>query len=851
MLRIALGTFRRHKLRSALTGISVVLGVSFIAGTFMFTDSINATLDGVFANVYEGVDVSVRPQEGDLGATEDGFDSALLKDVLEVQGVAAAEGGVQGIAQLLGQDGELIGGQGPPALGFSWVEDVELTPVSIAEGNGRAPLNADEIVIDVNTAEFNNFAVGDMIAALSDGPQRDYTIVGIVNFGEADSLAGATLALFELEHAQEIFGLEGKFSYIDVRSDGSVSPEELQQRVSQVVPDGLEVVTGEAQADEQLQEFSDGLSFLTTALLAFAGVSVFVGSFTIQNTFRIIVAQRTKELALLRAVGASKLQVLQLVLVEALIIGGLASVIGIIGGVGIAYGVRGMLDAIGFGLPAGPIELAPRTVAVSLTVGIGVTVLAALLPALKASRVTPIEALRESQTSDSRKSLFTRGVIGLIMIVLGGAALLYGLGGNASNAIYYVGFGAVIQFIGVSVIAPLLSVPIANSFGSFLAKTRGVVGQIAARNAARSPRRTASTAAALMIGVSLIAFVSILATSFKVVVDDLIAETFSADVTIFNPAFGPTAANFPVEVETRLTDVEELDIISSARYALEGFEIQGDEGAFILAGIDPVGFDRAVAKLKPSEGAYEQLEGETIVVRDNRLEALGKQVGDTITIRYAEGAVDYTVVGTFVEAFDSDYLINNDEYIRYLDDEVTIIGATYVEGVDPGEAKVAVEVALAEYPQVNVNDSEDLIQQARQSIDEVLALLWGLLAMAVISAVFGITNTLLLSISERTREIGLLRAVGMTRPQMKAMIRYESVVIALFGSLLGLVMGVFFAWAVIGALRATELDQLGLEISYGQLVLYFAFATLAGVLAAIWPARKAAKMDILKAISYE
>lgn len=855
MLRIALRNVLAHKLRTALTGIAIVLGVGFVAGTYMFSDSIDSTLDNLFADVYQGVDISVRPAEGDLGAVTDSFSSSVLDDVAEVEGILVAEPSVNGTAVLVDKQGERIGGQGPPSLGFSWAFDEEINPLQLLEGNGRAPLAPGEIAIDVNTANQNDFAIGDTVGVLADGPRQDFELVGIVTFGQADSLAGATLAVFELSQAQELFGLEDQFNLIDIRVEPGQEIADVQTQVENAIPDSLEVVTGESQANEQLEDITAGFGFFTTALLVFAYVSVFAAIFTIYNTFRIVIVQRTKELGLLRAIGTSRAQVLRIVMYEAVFVGVISSALGLLFGIGISYGLRGLLNAIGFGLPGGPLEVAPRTVTVALAVGIGATLVASLFPALRASRISPMRALRDSAATTKPRTLLARGLLGFLLIAIGGAAILYGLrGSDVSQPLIWVGAGAFGQFLGVATIAPLVAIPVARFFAVIFGRLRGVQGRIAGRNAARTPRRTASTAASLMIGVSLIAFVSILATSFKSVVDEVVGETFAADLTIFDSSIGdagPGSNSFTPQVAEDLRGVEGIDEVSVVRYAFEGFEVEGDTSAFVLAGVDPSTFDSSFAKLKPSDGAFEALDGQSVVVHQGQLDSRNLAIGDSINIAYASGTTMYEIVGSFEEAFDSDYLLANSEYLRHFDDDITLVGATITDDAEIDVVKEAATTALAGYPQVTINTQADLIQQAQEQIDQILALLWALLGMAVVIAVFGITNTLLLSISERTREIGLLRAVGATRPQVRTMVRYESIIIALFGLLLGAVMGVFFAWVIIDTLRNTEIDRLSMTVSLAQIAAYVVFAVVAGILAAIWPARKAARMDILKAISFE
>ncbi len=852
MLHAAIKNLLGHKLRMFLTGFSIILGVSFIAGTYIFTDSISSTLNNLFSDVYSGIDLSVRPKQAEFGEVNQKISQELVDTIKNTEGVGVIAPEVAGYAQFVGTDGKPIGGQGPPTLGFEWTNEPGLRALDIKEGDGRAPEKAGEVVMDKATALTNNFKVGDKVKVLLLGPAEEFTLVGIASFGDANGLAGATLAAFEIREAQRIFGYENSYSGIDIKADNNTTPEELKTRIDALLPAELESVTGEQQSNEQFDEINTNLGFVNTALLAFAGVAVFVGSYIIQNTFRIIVAQRSKELALLRAIGATKLQVIRLVLYEAIAVALLASGVGILLGMFVSKGVRALMNSIGFSLPDGPMSIETRTVAISFTVGVGVTLFAALLPAIKASRVSPVEAMRDNEAATgSRKSLFVRGLIGILIILGGAGSLIYGLGGEVAKPLYPVGFGVVAMFIGVSVIAPLLSVPLSVVVGWPLTKIRGMSATLARDNAKRTPRRTASTAAALMIGVSLVTFLSILATSFKSQITTILDDSFPADVTISSMNIGnngPGSAGFSTETYDTLKTVPELTDITALRYQFEGVKINNVVN--ILVGIDTTSFNK-VLKLGETEGAYEKLVGETLVVNQAFAEKNGWKIGSRIDMTFAKtGLKSFEIVGTFSEVYDSDLLISTETYLQNFDSkEITLIVANAAEGFTDVDAKNAAQTALSGYAQLTIQDKGDIFKTAEEQIDQILSLFWGLLGFAIIIAVLGITNTLMLSISERTKEIGMLRAIGMTRSQVRRMIRYESIIIALFGAVLGVVMGIFFGWAVLRALESEGFTAF--VVPYTQLVLYFVFAIIAGIVAAAWPARKAARMDILKAIYHD
>lgn len=857
MFKAALKNVLAHKLRMFLTGFSIILGVSFVSGTYIFTDSISSTFDNLFSDVYSGTDVTVRSALDDelsVNARREPFSESVLPTVSAVDGVRVAEPEVNGFAQLIDKEGNPVGGQGPPSLGFSWTEEPSLNPLKINEGDGRAPTAAGEIVIDKATAENNNFSVGDTVKVLFNGPSEEFVIVGIATFGDAESLAGASLSAFELETAQRVFGFEDTYSAINIAAVEGVSSEQLQERISQVIPDNLEAVTGEQQTSEQLDELNQGLGFINTALLAFAGIAIFVGSFIIQNTFRVIVAQRSKELALLRAIGASKFQVMRLVVYEAFVVSVVASALGIFLGMLISLGVRNLMNSVGFSLPDGSLTLAPRTVVISMTVGIIVTLVSALLPAIKASRVSPIEAMRDNEANASnRKSLFIRSIIGIVYIGVGAVLLLVGLNSTFDQPIYLVGGGVALLFVGVAFIAPLISIPVTRTLGWGLVKLRGVTARLARDNAQRTPRRTASSAAALMIGVSLVTMLSILATTFKSNITTILNDSFPADLSVFNEAIGPAGpgtAGMPTSAQEQLLSVPELTDVTAFRYVYEAVKIDGNV-VFIFAGVDSDSIG-STFNLNPTEDAYQRMQDEGgIVIRSTVLEQNNWKINDEIDITFAgTDTQKIKIVGSFEDPFDSDYLVSTDTYLKNItDDSIAIVAMNVAEGYSVDEAKQAAESALADYPQLSVQDKGDLFETAEQQIDQILGLFWGLLGFAVIIAVLGITNTLMLSISERTREIGMLRAIGMTRRQTRRMIRYESIIIALFGALLGITMGAFFAWAILQALEGEGIS--GYNISFVQLGIYFVLAIVAGIIAAAWPARKAARMDVLDAIYHE
>lgn len=853
MLRIALKSLLHHKLRMALTAFSIVLGVGFVAGSYIFTDSMSATFEGIFDQAYGSVDVIVQPKSEEFAPPggSSGFSLAtlptnLVDSLQKIDGVKTVESEASGLAQIITSDGTIAAMQGAPSIGSSWSENPDFNPLKIREG--RPPTAPKEVVIDANTADNQKITIGDSVSIMSTGPAEEFTVVGVATFGSANSLAGASLAVFEFQEAQRFFGLNGGVTRINATSDGSISPEELKTRIESALPDTAEAITGDQAKSNDLDELNQALGFLNTALLAFAGISIFVGAFIIQNTFRIIVAQRSKELALFRALGAMKRQVIRIVIYEAFFVSVFASAIGILAGIGISSGLRAVLKLIGVGLPEGPLTLEGRTIVVSFAVGIIVTLISALMPAIKASRVSPVEAMRDQESSAPRKSLRRRAITGLVVTGFGAALMLFGLFRDIKDPVYYVGAGAAVLFIGVSVIAPLLSRPFATMFGKPIELYYGIIGRIAGRNAKRSPRRTAATASALMIGVSLVTFASIFASSAKATVDKVVADSFPGDITLTskNQQTDPYGATIPTALATAVRNLDEIEQVSELKY--DFVKLYGEQQ--LIVAVDPNTLNSAF-DLKPVNNNYDKLTYDSVYINSDELMRRNLSIGDSIDVEYAKtGTKSLVITGTFEEAFDSPYIISIATFTDNFNDKGDLLAVANVKSeYSIEDGKNAINEVLKNYPIAQAQDKNDLVNQARTQIDQVLGLLSALLGFAILIAVLGIANTLTLSVTERTREIGMLRAIGMTRQQVRRMIRAESVIIAVFGAILGVVMGLFFGWAIIKSLEETGFTTLSIPVV--QIVVYLFMAALAGVIAAIFPSYKASRMNILKAISHE
>jgi len=855
MWRATFKSLLAKKLRLVLTALSVVLGVGFVAGTYVLTDTMNAAFEELFAQSAAASDVVVRstsafdseeagPGGGGGGEDRTPLPDSLLELVQSASGVSVAVGDVQGYAQMVDPaTDEVIGGLGPPTIGTNWNELAG--EVLTLRAGGSPPAAAGEVVVDAATARIAELAIGDTIKILFEDSTDDFTIVGIAGFGEADNLGGATLAAFDTATAQRVLGKRGVFDAISVVGTEGVEPSELRASVDAVLPEGVEAVTSTSVADEASRSLQEDLGFFRTALLVFAFVALFVGSFIIFNTFSIIVAQRTRELALLRALGASRRQVVVSVVAEALVVGLIASVVGIIVGIGIAVGLQGLLGAFNIDLPSTSLQLLPRTVIASLAIGVIVTVLASVLPARRAGSVAPIQALREAGDGAASRELAGRRLaIALAVTALGVAALLYGLFGAESNGVYSVGAGAAITFVGVAMLSPLAARPIVAGLGAPLSRL-SFQGRLGRENAMRSPRRTASTAAALMIGLGLVSMVAILAASLKASFDAALTETLKADYTLATSSF----SSFSAGVAERVAGLPEVGAVSAFRQ--NGFRVNGSTS--FLTAVDPATVDD-VASLEVSEGSVAALaEGDDVVLvhrgvaTDN-----GWSLGDEVPAQFASiGDVPLTIVGIYEEnRLAGDYVISlvayDGLYVERLDSFVLVKGA---EGLALGEVETAIRGAVEEFPNVQVQDQAAFREQQAGFIDQLLGLITALLLMSIAIAAVGIINTLGLSIYERTRELGLLRAVGMSRRQVSRMVRWESIIIAVFGAVLGLMIGIVFGWALQQALKTEGVSEFVVPV--GQLAVYLVIAALIGVIAAIWPARRASRLNVLEAISYE
>ncbi|WP_233526130.1 ABC transporter permease [Actinomadura spongiicola] len=832
MGKVTLRNLAAHKIRLVLTAVSVILGVAFVAGTLIFTDSMNKQFDELFSRVGVNVAVDVRAEKivdgDDDGMAAQPVPESLLATLRGVEGVKNPTGNVNGYAAVVGKDGKVIGTpqNGPPQLGVNWTggESYDLA-------SGRAPQGPGEVVVDQRTAEKGDLSVGDTVRVLTQGPPQRMRIVGLADAG---NLMGATLTAFDTPTAQRLMLRPGYFSDIEMASSGP-SQAELRDRVAKVLPDGLEAVTGEKLREEAKSDIAAMMNFFRTFLLVFALISIFVGAFIIFNTFSMLVAQRTRELALLRAVGAARAQVTRAVIGEAVAVGIVGSTLGLLVGAGLATMLQSQVGDAG----DGGLTFTVTPVIWSYVVGVVVTVVSAYFPARRAAKIPPVAAMRDDVALPQR-SMRIRVALGSLLTLVGAALIGVGLTADGGNAVVPVGAGAFAVFIGVAMLAPVISVPVLRVLGAPAARLLGSPGRLARQNALRNPRRTAATAAALMIGLALITTVNVLGATMRASVDDQIDSQFGADYLVSSQGAAGVAAG----VERK---VKAVPGVASASTVYQGdAKIAGKKAPYVSG--DAAVIAKA-AKLKIVSGGT-AIGPAGIMVDEDSAKKNGWKVGSAVPVTFTDGKTErLTVAGVFAKSdLIGSRLVSQQAYLRHTVNP-TVDAILVDAAADNPASRSALQTALSDHPDLEVLDQAALKEDVRKEVDGFVTFLTILLVMSVIIAAVGVVNTLALSVIERTREIGLLRAIGISRRQLRRMIRLESIMIALFGAVLGVTIGVAFGAALQNALADKGLGVLA--VPYGTIGVYLVVAAVIGVLAALWPAWRAGRMDVLKAIATE
>lgn len=844
MFRVSLRNLLVNKLRLFLTVAAVTVGVTFVSGTFVLSDTMVKAFGELYDGLTSGTDVVVKSEaayEADIATTGGQvrpLDDSIVSTVREVPGVAVAEGSVWGFALVLDEHGDPMQPGGAPTIGTSVTTDRRLAGAASFR-EGRTPSGPQEMALDARTAKQAGYELGDSVDVVLRDGRRTFELVAIIGFGETDSLLGATLAGFDLPTAQKVLDKVGVVDEVDVMAADDVTARELRDRIADVLPDGVEALTGEQVAADGTEAVRDSMGIFTTIMLVFAGISVVVGSFVIFNTFNVLVAQRRHEVALLRAVGATRGQVLKGVLIEAALIGIGAGVVGLLLGVALAAGIRSLLEAIGVEIPSTSPAVEPRTIVVTLAVGLLVTMVAAVAPAWAAGRVAPMEALRNAVPAG--------GAVGPRRRIAGW--VLTGVGLAALAACTYVGnqrwatvFATLTTFAGLVVAGPTLA------RGAARLADRGPRGggwRMAARNIARSSRRSAASALALTIGLTVVAAVAVTATSLKESVSEAVSGGNRSDLILEPAGAGIGISPSVADLMRRRDDVTDVVQLRESAAQVNGHST-------LVTALDTVGLDRVI-DLGIESGSLDALAPGSMLVGTTAADDLGVRTGDTVTVTFPEtGDTTLRVVGTFSKGS-----LINASYVMTLPDfsanvSAALDGAVLMNsapGVDPDRAKAEIEEALADYPNVTVNDPADITRKAQESVDQLLGIVTAMLLLAVVVAILGIVNTLVLSVVERTRELGLLRAVGGTRAQIRSVVRRESVLVSLLGAATGIALGTAAGIALSRALLDEGVTTVA--VPFATLALYMVIAAAVGVLAAIGPARRASKVDVLRAITTE
>ncbi len=860
MLRVTLRSFWAHKRRLISTIVAIVLGVAFMAGTFVLTDTLDKVFDDLFATANDEVSTQVQgtvlfsdPLGGDQRAL---LDSGLVDTVAAVDGVERVAPYVITIGfgstnRILDPQGKPVGpAQGPPTLIESWVPDPALTAYEVQDGRG--PEADSEIALNVAAIEEAGFRIGDEVTVVGQFGKQEYTLVGSFLFGTAKSSAGAISADFTLHEAQRLAGTDGKIQQVIARAADGISERELTDRISKVLPKGAEAITGTEAAAQLSKNVQSGFSFFKIILSVFGAIALLVGIFVISNTFSILVAQRTRELALLRAVGASRAQVLRSVLFEASLVGLVSAALGLVAGVGLAKGVTAVLDAAGADLPTTTLQVRSSTVALAVVLGLVVSITAALVPAIRATRVPPLAALRDVAIDRSGASRIRIG-LGVVVLALGAYRLSAAWTDGSSDAIPGVGLGGLLLIVGAIVIGPILASPSVRVIGTPLPAVRGVTGKLAVENAARSPKRTSATASALVIGVALVGFITVFAASAKRSVTAEVERGFRGDFVIQSSAgnFGPPSG-FPGSVAAAAAKVPGVDVIVPLGFGRAEFTYpDGADATQFLTSIEPARLSE-VLEPRMSQGEVSDLDDAGIIVDRELAQGHDVTIGDRVTVTAPGGETADLVV----RAISDDqsllgwFTVTRTTYATLVPElaDIQVFGKVK-DGSDVSTTITAVEKAVQGTPSLEVLDRDAFIGSLASQITSFVTFIYGLLIMSIIIALIGIANTLSLSINERTRELGLLRAVGMHRAQMRSTVRWEAVLISLLGTLVGLALGLLVSWALIEVLASKGLTRFAVPV--GSLVVITVGAALLGTAASILPARRAGRLMILEAIATE
>ena len=847
MLKVTWRNLVARKLRLLLSAFAIVLGVAFVAGSLIFTDALGGAFDDIIEGSTADVEVAFEGAIAFDAVQDNRTIPASVVDDLEQLPEAAGVHPVTALQTVfvIGENGKVVGGNGPPGLAFSptSADSVAGEPI-LTVVDGELPGGPEEVALDIDTAESAGYQVGDTVELVTPGtpPRLTAELTGIVEFG-AGGLNGATLTIFEQRYMQDqFFDGQDVYSTISLSAAEGVSQTELATAAEPVLPEGVEATPGDVLVEEAERELDEILGFIQTFLLVFAAVALVVGVFLIINTFSILVAQRSRELALLRAMGASRRQVNRSVILEALAVGIIGSTVGLGAGYLLALGLRFVFGLFGLDLSRAEFPIEPTTVAAAYAVGIVVTVVAGYLPARRASRIAPVAALRDD-VALPEQTLRRRAVGAIVLVLLGVASLVAGFVGEGGTGLSLIGLGMLLVLVGVALLSPLVARPVIRVFEVVYRRLFGTVGVLATQNALRNPRRTAATASALMVGMALVAMMSILGQSASASTDAALDEALTSQFVISNVVGQP----FSTDVAEQARRVDGVETVAQLRQGPA--RVDGDR--IFPGAVDPRDFGLALV-LPMQAGSMADLGPGTVLVSANVAEQRGLAVGDRVTMTFQGGDVDLEVAGVMQQGAPApnEWFVTPETFLEGglapLDSFVFVNASM---DADLEAVRSDLQAIVADLPTVTVKDPQGFADEQKEQINQFLYLIYALLGLSVIIAVLGVVNTLALSVIERTREVGLLRAIGVSRRQLRTVIRLESIVIAVFGALLGIAMGVAFGVGLMLALEDQGLTEI--VVPWLSLLVFVLGAALVGVVAAVVPARRAARLDVLRAITTE